>query len=164
MNFIYQLIAAIILMTSNKYNIRLAAFLAVDWTESNIHKMAAISDNEPQFSTSLYCTCHSPIFCDLIRPCLFTSMLRWWRFLFCCTAMPDPKGPSYFFKATVQDFSPLNILVNMVSTDHRAFCKWFCFRYHCTCRTWWHLKRSRGYKGLQMLLLTVLSKIIDASQ
>ena len=43
-----------------------------------------------------------------------------------------------------------NILVNMVSSDHRVYCKGFYFRCYCTCRAQWFLTRSPDWKGLQI--------------
>ena len=83
--------------------------------------------------------------CDLINLCLFTSTSREWTFLL--AAVPDLKGPSVIVLSGHRYSTSLtvtlpNILVNVVSSDHRAYCKGFCFWCHCLCMTRWLLKGS----------------------
>ena len=51
----------------------------------------------------------------------------------------------------------------MISSDHTAYCKEFCFRCHCTCRIPQFLKRSCDLiiKRVHRLQILVLGKKID---
>ena len=125
----------------------------------------------PSFQLGHCCACHSPVSCNLISLCFFTNeYFKKVDIWFCFTAVPDLKGPSFMI-ATTQHFPNVtwpNILVNVVSSNHTTCCLGFWFRFHCTCRTWWFLKRSciwllEGFADIINSDITA-GQEIDASQ
>ena len=59
-----------------------------------------------------------------------------------CSALSERHFCTYFITAIVQHFN-CNSTKHPCS-DHTAYCKWSCFRRHCTCRTWLIFRGDRG--------------------
>ena len=110
------------------------------------------------FQLTHCCMCHSPVFCDLINSCLFasTSCQNSRHFNFALLqCLPIQKGLQYFFHQ--DDNTALlqpNILINMISSDHTAYCMGFCFRCHCTHR------KQRFFKGFHNLIIKRVHRLL----